>query len=313
MFGICMCHSVGAGGHVYEPVRNMFMMCTVGFIFITGWFGVRFSFKRAANLCMVAAFAALVVMAEDWMLHRSFTRSFFSIASEWWFLNAYLFLLLLSPIFNCIANCLCSQDKRIRHDAICAGGIFAAVVFCLAWPMKCGWIPTVRFVATWGFPAQFGNMCTIYLLARMIALGNVQDRVGKRIAALCVLIPLAVSFLGIKYTYYNSPFDFMFAFGLFWFFHKMVIDSESFVAKMVLIVAPSLFFVYLYHSHQTPGFEILAKCQGFMVDAGLPVPIAWLFTAISIFVAGVFIDLPRRMMFHVYGLVLNRIKSKRYI
>lgn len=305
MFGICMCHSVGAGGYIYEPLRNIFMMCTVGFIFITGWFGVRFSLKRVVTLIVTAIFAALIVMIEDYGLNRSFTRSFVSIISEWWFLNAYFFLLILSPVFNCIANCLCVEDKKIRRDAICACVIFAFIVYCLAWPMKCGWIPPVRFVTTWGFPAQFGNMCTIYLLARMVALCKVCDRVNSLSATLCVLIPIVTAFWGIKFTYYNSPFDFMFAFGLFCLFRKKLIVDESFLAKVILFVSPSLFFVYLYHSHPNPGFEILAKCQGFIVNIGVPIPFAWLLIAIFIFVVGIAVDSIRRMLFHFYRAVIK--------
>ena len=306
MFGICMCHSVGAGGYIYEPVRNIFMMCTVGFIFITGWFGVCFSVKRVAILIFTAVFAALIVMIEDWILNRSFTRSFVSIISEWWFLNAYFFLLILSPIFNCIANCLSVKDLKIRREAICACGIFAFIVYCLAWPMKCGWIPSVRFVTTWGFPAMFGNMCTIYLCARMVALCKVCDKVSKLGATLCVLIPIVMAFFGIKFTYYNSPFDFMFAFGLFCLFRRNFLDDESFFAKAVLFVSPSLFFVYLYHSHPKPGFEILAKCQGFIVNSGIPIPFAWLLIAILIFAGGIVIDSIRRMLLSLFCTVIIR-------
>ena len=139
----------------------------------------------------------------------------------------------------------------------------------------------------------------------MVALCKICDKVNKLVAALCVLIPMAAAFFGIKFTYYNSPFDFMFAFGLFCLFRRKFVNEESFLAKAVLFVSPSLFFVYLYHSHPNPGFEILAKFQGFIVNIGVPIPFAWLLIAIFIFVVGIAVDSIRRILFHFYRAVIK--------
>lgn len=278
-----------------EPVRNVFMMCTVGFIFISGWFGVHLSIKKLLNLVGIAVSAVVVTLVEDCLLNGSFTLNVVSVARGWWFLNAYLALLILSPIFNSIAKCLCSGDFKARREAMFAVGIFAFVLYGLAWPMKCGWIPAVRFVCTWGFPAQFGTMCTIYLLGRLVALSGIYERIGKCIGVLCLVVPIAMAQIDIKFTYYNSPLDFVFAFGLFYFFRNMNIRSDM-ISKAICLVSPSLFFVYLYHSHQTPGFVILEKFQTWMVDGGIPVLLAWVLAGVSIFVIGIAIDSVRRGM-----------------
>jgi hypothetical protein len=56
-----------------------------------------------------------------------------------------------------------------------------------------------------------------------------------------------------------------------------------------------MFFIYLYHSHEYPGFELLKTFQCWLVDGGVWVPLAWLITASAIFAIGVMLDLVRRL------------------
>ena len=60
MFGICFLHAVGFGGHGEPWVCNVFASCVVGFVFISGWFGVRFSWGKIAKLYGVGMYAAVV-------------------------------------------------------------------------------------------------------------------------------------------------------------------------------------------------------------------------------------------------------------
>jgi len=61
MFGICLLHAVGFGGHGQAWVINILSSCVVGFVFISGWFGVRFSWGLPIPCAWFAA--ALAVFA----------------------------------------------------------------------------------------------------------------------------------------------------------------------------------------------------------------------------------------------------------
>lgn len=294
MFGICMCHSVGAGGYAFEPLRNICMMCTVGFIFITGWFGVRLSLMRVAKLLGIALFAWIVVAGEELLLHGSIKVGPIHRMMEWWFLRSYLMMMVISPILNSIVASITSSDLNVRRDAFMATAFLAVALYGLTWPMVCGWLPQIRVFMTIGCPCQPGTMCVIYLLARVLKVTGGFDRLnwGWPTAGLALSVGLAAC--SIRFSYYNSPLSFIFAASVFYFFNKLKM-SDSRLSKMVLLAAPSCFFIYLYHSHYDPGFAILAKLQGWMVDHGIWIPLAWFATAFIIFCVGLLLDAVRRM------------------
>lgn len=295
MFGICLCHSVGAGGHMFEPLRNVCMMCTVGFVFISGWFGIRLSAMRIAKLVGIALFAWVVVAGEDILLHGAVRQGPVDRMMAWWFLRSYLMLMVLSPVLNCIVTCLASAEPKVRRDAFIAVALLALAIYGAAWPMHCHWLPQIRVFLTVGSPCQPGTMCTVYLLARTLRVTGALDRIGWKIPAAGLALSVGLAVWTHKFSYYNSPVDFVFAASVFYFFYRKVSLPESRFANAVLLAAPSMFFIYLYHSHDDPGFVLLRRFQCGLVDGGVPVPVAWFATAIVIFALGLVLDAIRRV------------------
>lgn len=295
MFGICLCHSVGAGGYMYAPIRNVCMMCTVGFIFITGWFGIRFTLARVGKLLGIAIFALGVVVLEELFWNGRITISPLVRMRQWWFLNSYLMLLFLSPVLNTIVSCLTSTEVKTRRDAFVSVLIGAIAIYGFAWPMHCHWIPRIRFFLTLGCPCQFGTICVIYLLARVIRVTEFFNRMNNFEAGIGVMVSVALAMHSYKFSYYNSPIAFLFAASLFYFFQRISLQNV-FLTKMVLWIAPSMFFVYLYHSHQDPGFQMIKAFETQLVNSGLNIPFVWFLTAVIIFVLGVGIDVLRRVL-----------------
>lgn len=298
MFGICLCHSVGAGGYMCEPVRNVCMMCTVGFIFITGWFGVRFTIARFLKLLGIAVFALFVVVGEDVLWNGHITINPAVRMRQWWFLNSYVMLLALSPVLNTIVSCITSTDGRIRKDALLSVLICVLAIYGLAWPMHCHWMPRIRFFLTLGCPCQFGTICVIYLLARVVKVSGVFNRMNNFSAVAGLLISVALAMYSYKFSYYNSPIAFLFSLSLFYLFYQCRFSGKKFL-NVILWVAPSMFFVYLYHSHQDPGFSMIKSFESCLVSRGLPVPLSWLLTAFVIFAGGIVIDSLRRTFLEV--------------
>lgn len=306
MFGICLCHSVGAGGYMCAPIRNVCMMCTVGFIFITGWFGVRLTIGRVCKLFGIAIFALGVVILEDVLWHGKITINPLVRMRQWWFLNSYLMLLFLSPILNTIVSCLVSTEVKIRRDAFVSVAIGAIAIYGLAWPMSCNWMPQIRFLLTLGCPCQFGTICVIYLLARVVRVTGILDKCKSFYAGIGLVLSMGLAMYSYKFSYYNSPIAFLFSCSLFYFFQRVIWTRGLFI-KFILWMSPSMFFVYLYHSHQDPGFQMIKAFEKLLVSSGLCVPIVWLLTAIIIFVLGVAIDVFRReFVRRCFGLIQTR-------
>ncbi len=294
MFGICLCHSIGAGGYSFAPLRNVCMMCTVGFVFITGWFGTRLSVMRIVKLLGIAFFAWLVVAGEELLLFGVVKNGPVSRMMEWWFLRSYLIMMVLSPILNSIVVCTLSSDSTVRRDSFIAVVLVAFAIYGLAWPMVCGWLPQIRVFMTIGCPCQPGTMCAIYILARVIKVTGVFDRFGWKFPLFGIIVSSALAICSSLFSYYDSPAAFVFAACSFYFFYRLKMPG-AILSKLSLFAAPSMFFIYLYHSHEYPGFVLLKKFQFWLVDGGMWIPLAWLITAIMIFAIGLMLDLFRRL------------------
>ena len=65
MYGICLLHSISQAGHNVVWAANMLSWCVPGFMFISGWFGMRFSFMKVAKLYGISLYCATVFVIFD--------------------------------------------------------------------------------------------------------------------------------------------------------------------------------------------------------------------------------------------------------
>lgn len=75
------------------------------FVLISGWFGIRFSFKSFMNIVYQAAFYSMLAIVfcliydKDLITAKSLYTEIFG-GDGYWFISAYLLLMLLSPVLN---------------------------------------------------------------------------------------------------------------------------------------------------------------------------------------------------------------------
>ena len=65
MFGICLLHAISQAGHNIAWAANMLMWCVPGFMFISGWFGIKFSIGKALKLYGISLYCAVLYVAFD--------------------------------------------------------------------------------------------------------------------------------------------------------------------------------------------------------------------------------------------------------
>lgn len=76
MFGICLLH-VLFFGHFDRPfVHNVLKFCVVGFVFISGYYGIRFSWKKIVRLYGVGIYCAAVAAVISMFLTGGYMRVF---------------------------------------------------------------------------------------------------------------------------------------------------------------------------------------------------------------------------------------------
>lgn len=118
MFGIVLIHVVGKGAYSRNWLANLLKVCVPGFIFITGYYGVRFSWAKLIRLYGVGLFAALCGAIGWWAFLADgaglggFCQRFITDMRWFWFLHAYAILLLTAPILNACIEHLYENSSR---------------------------------------------------------------------------------------------------------------------------------------------------------------------------------------------------------
>lgn len=128
MISICFWHVIVHGyGFKYfgEPnyslntnIRTTLFLCTLFapatycFMFISGWFGIRFSLKKFIYFCSIGLFCFLISIAIRYCLNDidywfPIVTHIFPIACQkWWFLTGYVMVFLMAPFIEAGLNTL---------------------------------------------------------------------------------------------------------------------------------------------------------------------------------------------------------------
>lgn len=60
ILGICFLHGFSQGAYVYVKTSRIFSLCLAGFVFISGWYGIRFSWKKVLGLILIGWYCRYV-------------------------------------------------------------------------------------------------------------------------------------------------------------------------------------------------------------------------------------------------------------
>ena len=80
--------------------------CTYCFMFISGWYGIKFSLRRFLYFVFIGLFCFWISILINYSLYGVFSikgalRHLFPISSNvWWFFTSYVFVFLVSPYIN---------------------------------------------------------------------------------------------------------------------------------------------------------------------------------------------------------------------
>lgn len=214
--------------------------CTAGvnlFILISGYFGIRLSWKNVLTLNGTIVFYHIITIAYEWgttgvppgLYHIRYLFAPIQ-ESRWWFINCYFNLMLLSPIINLALNK--ATEKQIRYFIGVLLFVSCISGFCFGNSINRDGYNTFHFV-------------TIYVLGNAIHRFNLPAKITTKkllaIYLLCTLSLFACSFV-IKHrsTFYNNPLVIASAVCLF-----CLIAKTSFNSKAVNYISSFMFPVYL--------------------------------------------------------------------
>lgn len=291
MFGICLLHTICQGGYVQRGLSDVLLSCVDGFVFISGYFGISFSYKKMFNLALVGLICSVWSVVIDATLFDSgwggiLIKIVHAYVNGFWFLWAYLILMMFSPVVAAaIENCKADRGVLIRT-------FLPVLLLVFGWmyldhmPIIGNYVPTPKGFGVLSFLCLLG----IYVFARLFRVLDWERFLTWRRLIGGLLVCIAGAAMGFGH-YYS-----LFAVGLsacsFVMFKRL--KFPALVAKVAMVMAPSMFAVYLLHSSGY-GFRICWNLTHFfVVDCGIPHWIAWFITSAVIFVGGVAIDSLRR-------------------
>ncbi len=238
----------------------------------------------------------------------------FPISSEhYWFVTAYLIMFVMSPIMNAAVNAL--SRKQLKWSII---GLL--VWFCFIKSI----VPVMFATDHYGY--DYGWFLCLYLIAAYIRKYDVLlfDDAKKSFLVFlgsCLMnfiIIVAVHYINLRTgrlnyyatvpTHYNYFFTLTGSLGLFSFF-RFYRMKEGIVADIARFAGPLTFGVYLLHMH----YEIRDRWVEWMEHLMGDVPtesvllFGWhlLRSVLIVFLAGIFVDWIRKMIFDFLGRVLH--------
>lgn len=293
MFGICLLHCVTQGGHCKPFLANILLSCVDGFAFITGWYGLRFRPSKPLRLYATALWCGTVALFIGWKCgvyalawDEPTAKLLHGMLVNPWFLNAYVFMMLLAPLVDAAIDRL---PARLLPSAI--------LPFFL---LSFGWsfgksLPLVGRMLpdTVGLGAYTGlSLLSVYVLARLCRRFDVGRFFTWPRAAVALLALWGIT--GLGFGEYSSLFAAALSAMVFFVFLRL--PWPNWAGRVALWLGPTMFAVYLIHSNRI-GFWLIRQAEDLLIDAhGWPILAAYAIVAPALFLACVAIDLPRRLL-----------------
>ena len=292
MFGICLLHSVSHSGNEVPWLSNALLWCVDGFVFISGWYGIRFAPSKVLRFLGVTLFASVLALAIGVVLGAwnisddGFIRKAYSMIIGHWFVSAYLILLLVAPVLNAALELV--MDKGVAKIAF-PFGLLLFGSWSRSLPILSGLLPSSSGLGEYTGLSLIG----VYMTARIVRHLYDSSRLNRR---------------WLKYGFWNSLPMCALGFGGYSSFCAVIVASATFISvkelrvpdrilKVASIAAPSMFAILMLSQGAgwtMPYYELLrANIEG----CGLLMKLAWyVFFATTMFLTCLLLDIPRRLL-----------------
>ena len=301
MLGICWLHVSGRDcGHPTQWMANLAYWCVPGFVFITGWFGLKMSIIKLVKLYLVAAYAVVMVVFLRTFLSGTGGGIEFAIKlyRNYWFLNSYAFLMLMAPTLNKITE----DNLSLCYIPI----LFIVFVwgFLNSFPPVWSIIPKSNGVE----PFSGVMMMGVYIVGRLFRRQNLIEKISPRRCIIYFMLSLLVAAVGL--CSYCSPFSLVIAIVVFFALKNNGLAHR--IGKRSSWMVPSLFSIYLLHSHEF-GFRLIMSFEDGLLNFGLPLFGVHIVSAVGVFSACLLLDLPRRLIVKGAKKVYLGITARKFV
>ena len=205
----------------------------VGFVLISSWFGIHFKWQKICRILGMVVFYTAVAIP-------FYGGRLFSILHSYWYVWAYLFVMLLSPIVDLFVE-KCASRKELVNSFVSVAVLLWGWCFLSCIKPFSGLVPTVF---------GFGDCSAIVMLC-VYVLGRLMKRVGwldwfsRRVSLLLISFTSSACMVVLGFRHMHSVFAFIFAVSLLLLVRR--IPLPGFLVRFFALVGPSMFGVYLLH------------------------------------------------------------------
>ena len=296
-----------------------------GFVAISGWFGVKFSWRKFWHLWAIFAFYSTLSIAYAFITGSlgigAMVKNGVVVAG--WFGGTYMMLMMVSPMINL------ALEQMVRLPRSEAWGMWG--LFALA--MTLTWAPLNLLTgvnASGAGPFSIATLVFVYVTARLVRL--LQLSVTKRrIACGMVLFFGFILTVGVarsafsiwrhqgvtwkffeSHSMYNAPHVWIMAIAMLLLFAHYVKVSEL-AGRIVRFLSPSMFGIYLCHITTSFGGKGIRGLETWIQTHVDLHPLAVIFlSAIGVWSVSLSIDLLRRGLFSCGGRLLTAVRCRQH-
>ena len=316
-FGIVLIHSNQKPFFVIEHTY-MLEWCVNGFIFITGYYGIRYRFDKLLLLFATAYISAGL----SYLIFTPLTGERVNILSsvkyaaynggDYWFVGSYAVLMLLSPAINEILEKHCDIKQWKWWLPVMILGLWSWAIDWRFHRVFEGILP--QYDLGYGRTLGMGAFSPITLILCYIGARfchKYQDsKIFKNklllLAIMVVLIPFVS--LGFGLSRYSSPFAFTIAACGFFLFKG--IKLPNYIGKIFIFLAPSMLGVYLIHCTDI-GLSFIRMIKSYLINIyHYPNFVSCLVTSCLVFCIVLLADLARRLLIFLFSHCYQKLKKK---
>ena len=287
------------------------IICVDIFVFISGWFGIKFSIKGIAKLLFQIVFIQGLLYVVSVISGHGLPGIFglFMFDRPFWFIKAYIGLMILSPVINTFVK---YADRKAVEIVLFAYFVFQTLY---AWLTNGAWFLFTGYCIT--------SLSAIYLLARYIRVywndnhteltdksrlsimvnkcgGNCTFLYAYLLIAImntvlyiaCSYVPTIGSYFCPITVYYTNPFIILQSISLFMFFLGLNISTS----KIINWIAASSFAVFILHSGEGMNYYKPAVWYIFSHYSGVLCLGCMFIFLVGVFVLSVLVDQPRKII-----------------
>ncbi len=293
MFAICLQHVTCVGAPICPWLNKVSSFGVNGFILISAWYGVSFRVSKVLRLMACAAYCAAIVSiaqclySSDW---SAFGGNMMTAINGWWFLHAYIALIMLSPLLNAAAAYSVKEGRLVRVA-------LPLVLVLFGWSYATTLPHSInRFVPNAiGLGAPLLTVCGTYFIGRVVRIcydRGARWRFSKWYLIMAMMISLCLKILGMDDL--NSPANLCVSGLVVIAFFNM--RCPVVLGRLAAICAASVFSVYLFHVSDF-AFDFYEQIKCFVIDEyGLNKYIVFGVMSFGILVGGLVLDVPRRVV-----------------